>query len=68
MYSPLVAMVGKPAWVDVGAEKLSAAKRTPVASELGGKLGSLFGSSAAIMAAALGNLGDPMYVVSATKA
>ena len=68
MYSPQVEMVGKPAWVDVGTEKLPAAKRTPVASELGGKLGSLFGSSAAIMAAALGNLGDPMYVVSATKA
>ena len=68
MYSPQVTMGGQPAWVDVGAEKLPAAKRTPVASELGGKLGSLFGSSAAIMAAALGNLGDPMYVVSATKA
>jgi SAM-dependent methyltransferase len=68
MYSPQVTLGGQPAWVDVGAEKLPAAKRTPVASELGGKLGSLFGSSAAIMAAALGNLGDPMYVVSATKA
>jgi len=65
-YSPAAGAAG---WADIGAEKLPEVKKTPVANEVGGFLGSLLGGSAEVFQAVLGGrLGDPMYMVSATKA
>lgn len=52
-------------WEDVGTEKLPPARRSPVAKEAGGLMGKLFelGGFSDMVA----GLGDPMYVVSATK-
>ena len=64
MYAP----ADGPGWVDIGAEKLPAAKRSPVANEVGGFFGALLGGGSEVLSGVLGSLGDPMYVVSATKA